>query len=191
MNITQWLNDTAAASRPKQPKPTLQSPEPLAARVAAPNPVVRPSQKALRLRRRKGASSPLLAPELTPPETTNAKLREARKHDSTSISSASDIEQSSSHGSSSESEERPCSDQYRRRKRYKTRKDKYEPRLKRARHKIEHSNRREKTAKKKIKKHGKEKKTMIKGKTAAAVVQNFCAPNVQGERLIVSKHWRT
>ena len=190
MDITEWLKDTATASRAKQPRPIADPSESLSGPAAAPGLVVRSVKKKLRQHRKLGANSSILVPDHATPEapTEHPKKRERRGD----IRRASDVHHArdSSESSSPATESSPDSAVYRRRKRHKTHVDKYEPKRKRSRHTNKSPTHRVKSTRKDGDKPRKARKKMIKGKTAAAVVQSFSAPNVQRERLTVSNHCR-
>lgn len=186
MNITQWLEDTAAATRPRQPNPIVQQSESLAVPAAATNPVIRPSKNGLRVRRRLGADSSILTPENTPPEVSHKKSKKAKTVDRRSHSATSDSGKCSSPRPSSGAIGTTDSEPYRRKKRRKTRADRYELKPVRSPHTNADPSHRRGRAKKKEKRGHKEKKKVIKGNPAAAVVHNFNAPNVRRERLTVS-----
>jgi hypothetical protein len=185
MNITEWLEDIAPASRPRPPKPIVQPLESLAVPGEAANPVVHPSMKRPRSRKRSGADSFILEPDHTPPEIHHKSSHRKERKLPRSDSSVCDSHYTTSIRSGSPTSGGGASKLYRRRKRHKTRADKYDSEHKRSRHNhADRDHRSKRTAKEKLRKR--EKKKVIKGRTAAAVVQNFDAPNVQCERLTVS-----
>lgn len=187
MDISQWIKDTAAATRPSRPKALVQPSESLAVPAAASNPVINASKKRLRARRWSGADSSILVPENTPPEANHKPRNKAKQANPSQSSISSRHGQKPASAASSGTLGISDSEPYRRKKRHKTRADKYELKAKRSRHTgADHRNAKAKKKKKNGKISSKEKNTVIKGKTAAAVVQNFSAPNVERERLTVS-----
>jgi hypothetical protein len=201
MDITQWLEDTAAAVRPKQPNHTAHSPGPLNVPAAATNPVKHPSANKSRRRRRSGADSSILAPEDTPPEVPSKNSMKVSKPLVDTNSSLSDDDDDDDEddddeiltGTSVVIFSALDSEPYRRRKRRKTLPDKYDLKPERSRHKrtkASHRNEEAKKKKKSKKSDRRKKERGSKGNTAAAVVRNFNASNVQRQRLTVGLYCR-
>jgi hypothetical protein len=183
MDITQWLEDTAAAGRPKQPTAIAHLSEPLAVSAAATNPVVHPSKRKIRTRRRSGANSSILAPEGTPSEVS-AETTVKRKF--TAVITISPLSKSATSGASGINI--VDSGLYLRKKRRKIHADKYDLKPERSRHTRRKSECHDKERKRATKSNKRNKKRVSSEKTAAAIVRSFNAPNVDRGRLTVGIH---
>lgn len=179
MDITKWLEDTASADRPAHPVYTHASTKP-AINPAGAHHATDPTTRRARRRKKPGADSSILAPDDTPPDILSPKhvgRQGPRKKVKSLVSHTEFLDPSSEYADPPED-----IDPYRRRKRHKTRPDRYELKEKRPRHTKVKSNRERKE--KRTTKSAKEQKRRTKD-TAAPIVRNFQATNVQGERLTV------
>lgn len=182
MDITQWLENTAAATRAKQPKCTAVSSGPLALPAAPTNPVRHPSKRRMRGRGRSGGDSSILAPEDTPPNAMPTRADKATRcmADAKLLPTSDDLIESVSHSDTSVSSVHRS---YGKRKRRKTHGNKYELKSGTARHAISNS----KTKKSKGgRKHSDGKVERRGGRDKAeTIVRKFKAPNVRNARLTV------
>jgi hypothetical protein len=178
MNINKWLADTAvavqSAAKPEPGYPDETSP-------SKNTPVLDLPFSKRRAKRRKDVSkdSSILASEDIPTEVPARRVvRQAHQHSVDSVSSE-DV----GHSVRREDEDDNSANPYQRRKRHKTKADRYDPKPQKPNTKQQDGGKQ----KRKSTKKDKEAKRSKKDKSAPAAVRNFHAANVPCERLTVSR----
>lgn len=181
MDINKWLADTAVAvgpaRRPDQPG------NPVGRENGKMTPVVDlQSSKKRRAKRHQDVSkdSSIIAPEDVPTDGPARRTVRPARQDSVGEASSEHAGRSSQH----ENEDETGANPYQRRKRHKTKADRYDPKPQERETGAEHQHGGKQ--KRKPARKDKEAKRSRKDKSAPVVVRNFHAANVPRERLTVS-----
>lgn len=180
MDINKWLADTAVAAgsarRPDQPG------YPGGREHGKTAPVVDLQSRKRRTKKHQDVSkdSSIIAPEDVPTEVP--ARRTVRHAHQDSVEDAPP--QHAGHSSQHEIEDEDCANPYQRRKRHKTKADRYDPEPREREPGAKHQH--DEKQKRKPAKKDKETKRSKKDKSAPVVVRNFHAANVPRERLTVS-----